>query len=56
MPIKLENVGIAVRDLEAMIVFFTDLGADSPRPRHGQRPSRSPPSMVVTRLRGCGDL
>ena len=26
MPIKLENVGIAVRDLEEAIVFFTDLG------------------------------
>lgn len=26
MPIKLENVGIAVRDLEATITFFTDLG------------------------------
>lgn len=26
MPIKLENVGIAVRDLDATIVFFTDLG------------------------------
>ncbi|MET0694431.1 MAG: VOC family protein [Propionibacteriaceae bacterium] len=26
MPIKLENVGIAVRDLEAAIGFFTDLG------------------------------
>lgn len=26
MPIKLENVGIAVRDLEAAIPFFTDLG------------------------------
>ena len=26
MPIKLENVGIAVRDLEATIAFFTDLG------------------------------
>ena len=26
MPIKLENVGIAVRDLEATIGFFTDLG------------------------------
>lgn len=26
MPIKLENVGIAVRDLEAAISFFTDLG------------------------------
>ena len=26
MPIKLENVGIAVRDIEATIVFFTDLG------------------------------
>ena len=25
MPIKLENVGIAVRDLEAAIGFFTDL-------------------------------
>ena len=25
MPIKLENVGIAVRDLEATISFFTDL-------------------------------
>ena len=25
MPIKLENVGIAVRDLEATIAFFTDL-------------------------------
>jgi glyoxylase I family protein len=24
MPIKLENVGIAVRDLEATIAFFTD--------------------------------
>jgi glyoxylase I family protein len=26
MPIKLENVGIAVRDLEAAIAFFCDLG------------------------------
>jgi glyoxylase I family protein len=26
MPIKLENVGIAVRDLELAIAFFTDLG------------------------------
>jgi glyoxylase I family protein len=26
MPIKLENVGIAVRDIEATIAFFTDLG------------------------------
>ncbi|WP_236725084.1 VOC family protein [Amycolatopsis orientalis] len=26
MTIKLENVGIAVRDLEATIAFFTDLG------------------------------
>jgi glyoxylase I family protein len=26
MPIRLENVGIAVRDLEATIAFFTDLG------------------------------
>ncbi|WP_349904596.1 VOC family protein [Parafrigoribacterium humi] len=26
MPITLENVGIAVRDLEATISFFTDLG------------------------------
>src|SRR3982750_1476488 len=26
MPIKLENGGIAVRDLEAAIAFFTDLG------------------------------
>ncbi|ANE80402.1 glyoxalase [Mycobacterium adipatum] len=26
MPIKMENVGIAVRDLEATIAFFTDLG------------------------------
>ena len=26
MPIKLANVGIAVRDLEAAIAFFTDLG------------------------------
>ncbi|BEP15076.1 VOC family protein [Acidothermaceae bacterium B102] len=26
MPITLENVGIAVRDLEATIEFFTDLG------------------------------
>jgi glyoxylase I family protein len=28
MPIKLENVGIAVRDLEATILFFTDLGLE----------------------------
>ncbi|RHA38818.1 VOC family protein [Cellulomonas rhizosphaerae] len=28
MPIKLENVGIAVRDLEATIAFFTDLGLE----------------------------
>ena len=28
MPIKLENVGIAVRDLEAAIYFFTDLGLE----------------------------
>lgn len=26
MAIRLENVGIAVRDLEAAIAFFTDLG------------------------------
>ncbi|MFJ4227074.1 VOC family protein [Paenarthrobacter nicotinovorans] len=26
MPIKLENVGIAVRDLEETVAFFTDLG------------------------------
>src|SRR3954462_11989191 len=26
MPINLDNVGIAVRDLEATIAFFTDLG------------------------------
>jgi glyoxylase I family protein len=26
MPIELENVGIAVRDLDAAIAFFTDLG------------------------------
>ncbi len=26
MPIKFENVGIAVRDLEKTIAFFTDLG------------------------------
>jgi len=26
MPIKLENVGITVRDLDATIAFFTDLG------------------------------
>src|SRR3954469_18050604 len=26
MPIRLDNVGIAVRDLEATIAFFTDLG------------------------------
>ncbi|WP_345207468.1 VOC family protein [Fodinibacter luteus] len=26
MPIKLDNVGIAVRDLDAAIDFFTDLG------------------------------
>ena len=26
MPIKLENIGIAVRDIEATIAFFTDLG------------------------------
>ena len=28
MAIKLENVGIAVRDLEATISFFTDLGLE----------------------------
>ncbi|WP_285245061.1 VOC family protein [Pseudarthrobacter sp. fls2-241-R2A-127] len=28
MPIKLENVGIAVRDIEATISFFTDLGLE----------------------------
>jgi glyoxylase I family protein len=26
MPITLENIGIAVRDIEATIAFFTDLG------------------------------
>jgi glyoxylase I family protein len=26
MPIKMENVGIAVRDIEAAIAFFIDLG------------------------------
>lgn len=26
MPIELENVGIAVRDLDAAVAFFTDLG------------------------------
>lgn len=28
MPIALENVGIAVRDLDAAIAFFTDLGLE----------------------------
>ncbi|MGJ0120480.1 VOC family protein [Williamsia sp. MIQD14] len=28
MPIRLENVGIAVDDLEATIAFFTDLGLE----------------------------
>ncbi|WP_434318535.1 VOC family protein [Leifsonia sp. P73] len=28
MPITLDNVGIAVRDLEAAIAFFTDLGLE----------------------------
>jgi glyoxylase I family protein len=28
MAIKLENVGIAVRDIEATIAFFTDLGLE----------------------------
>ena len=28
MPITFENVGIAVRDLEATVAFFTDLGLD----------------------------
>jgi glyoxylase I family protein len=28
MPIKLENVGIAVRDLDEAIAFFTDLGLE----------------------------
>ncbi len=32
MAIKLENVGIAVRDLEATIAFFTDLGLMRRRP------------------------
>ena len=27
MAIRLENVGIAVRDLDATIAFFTDLGS-----------------------------
>lgn len=26
MPIRLENVGIAVRDLDAAVAFFTDFG------------------------------
>ena len=26
MPIRLENVGIAVRDIDAAVAFFTDLG------------------------------
>jgi glyoxylase I family protein len=26
MPIKMENVGIAVRDIDAAVAFFTDLG------------------------------
>ncbi|MEZ5376846.1 MAG: VOC family protein [Acidimicrobiales bacterium] len=26
MPIKMENIGIAVRDLDAAVAFFTDLG------------------------------
>lgn len=28
MPIRLENVGIAVRDIEEAIAFFTDLGLE----------------------------
>ncbi|MFJ4253962.1 VOC family protein [Microbacterium sp. NPDC090003] len=28
MPIRLENVGIAVRDIDATIAFFTDLGLE----------------------------
>ncbi|HWG93997.1 MAG TPA: VOC family protein, partial [Mycobacteriales bacterium] len=26
MPIRMENVAIAVRDLDAAVAFFTDLG------------------------------
>ena len=26
MPVKLDNVGVAVRDLDAAIAFFTDFG------------------------------
>jgi glyoxylase I family protein len=37
MVIKLENVGIAVRDLEATIAFFTDLGRWR-MDRHCRRP------------------
>ena len=50
MPIKLENVGIAVRDLEETISFFTDLGLtvlgrDTVQwrvGRHRGRPRRQP--------------
>src|SRR4028118_1344138 len=48
MPIRLENVGIAVRDLDATIAFFTDLGltvpgratGSGPWPDTGARPAR----------------
>ena len=32
MPIKFENVAIAVRDLDETIAFFTDLGLTRARP------------------------
>ena len=32
MAIRFANVGIAVRDLEETIAFFTDLGLTVPRP------------------------
>jgi catechol 2,3-dioxygenase-like lactoylglutathione lyase family enzyme len=45
MPIKFENVGIAVRDIEEAIAFFTDLGPYTRRrtaTAASSRPERDP--------------
>ena len=47
MAIRLENVGIAVRDLEATIAFFTDLGLRSSVVTRSAVSGPTPPSALT---------
>jgi glyoxylase I family protein len=52
MPIRLENVGIAVRDIDATIAFFTDLDLTVPGRDtvSGEGPTRPSGSAATTKI------